>query len=129
MSSIITHARRITSDHFEPEAALDPVEQRKLRGHLDQIDYTTFAANREIIGRALEHAEMANFERLAICAAHARAQWVAAALEIAQSAHTLTSEEVLRLQILRTAYDELAEAYEAMRRMVERGYLSTAPKT
>ncbi len=26
-------------DHFEPEAFLDPVVQRKLRGHLEQFEY------------------------------------------------------------------------------------------
>ena len=35
----------------------------------------------------------------------------------------MSAEEVSRLQLLRTAYEELSEAYEAMRRMVERGYL------
>lgn len=103
---------------------LDPQEQRRLRGHLDQIDYAAFAANREIIGKTLGGVDMAKFERLAICAAHARAEWVSAALAITEKTHTLSAEEVARLDTLRTAYDELAEAYEAMRRMVERGYLS-----
>ena len=66
-------------DHFEPEAFLDPVEQRKLRGHLEQIDYVAFAANRELLGQALGPVGTAVFQRLAVAAAQARAQWVSAA--------------------------------------------------
>ena len=103
---------------------LDPQEQRHLRGHLDQIDYAAFAANREVIGKALGAVDMAKFQRMAICAAHARAEWVAAALAISEHTHAPSQDEVAQLNTLRSAYDELAEAYEAMRRMVERGYLS-----
>jgi len=39
MSSTVTNTLRARSDRFEPEVELDPAEQRKLRGHLDQIDY------------------------------------------------------------------------------------------
>ena len=44
-------------------------------------------------------------------------------MSAARSRSPLSTEEVSRLQMLRTAYEELSEAYEAMRRMVERGYL------
>jgi hypothetical protein len=124
MSTIVTNSRRAVQDHFEPEAMLDPQEQRRLRGHLDQIDYAAFAANREVIGKTLGATDMAKFERLAVCAAHARAEWVGAALAATEHTHTPSDAEVARLAALRSAYDELAEAYEAMRRMVERGYLS-----
>lgn len=103
---------------------LDPQEQRRLRGHLDQIDFAAFAANREIIAKTLGGADMGKFERLAVCAAHARAEWVAAALAISETTHAPSAEEVAQLHALRCAYDELAESYEALRRMVERGYLS-----
>lgn len=128
MSSIVTNTRRITSEHFEPEAAHDPQEQRKLRGYLHQIDYATFAANQAVIGATLGQTDLIKFEHLAICTAHARAEWVAAALEMTERTHTLAAEETARLATLRNTYEELTEAYEAMRRMVERGYLSYAPK-
>jgi hypothetical protein len=81
-----------------------------------------------VIAKALGQTDLEKFERLAICAAHARAEWVAAALELSEKPHSLTADEASRLTTLRHAYDELTEAYEAMRRMVERGYLSYAPK-
>jgi hypothetical protein len=35
----------------------------------------------------------------------------------------------VRLAELRTRYEELASAYEALRRMVERGYISYNPQS
>ena len=39
--------KRQSHDHFEPQDDSDPAAQRRLRGHLEQIDYTAFASNRE----------------------------------------------------------------------------------
>ena len=94
MSSVRTsNYRRTAADHFEPEESLDPLAQKKLRGQLEQIDYTAFAANREVIGRILGHTDAIKFQQLGTAAAMARAKWAA----------------------------------EAMRRMVERGYLTYQP--
>lgn len=128
MSSIVTNTARIRSEHFEPEPALDPAEQRRLRGHLEQIDYAAYAANQAVVAQALGRTELAKFERLAIAAANARARWVAAAIAMTEASSTLTAEQVTQLSTLRHAYEELTEAYEALRRMVERGYLGYEPK-
>jgi hypothetical protein len=122
-SIVITSTRSRGADHFEPEAALDPQEQRKLPGYLGQIDYAAFAANQEVVAKALGHVDLGKFQRLAIAAAHARAHWVAAALAMTESGQTPTADQVNDLAALRRAFDELADVYEAMRRMVERGYL------
>ncbi|MDZ4320709.1 MAG: hypothetical protein U1A07_18010 [Phenylobacterium sp.] len=70
----------------------DPHEQRRLRGQLEQIDYAAYVANKELIGQALTGLDAASLQKLAV------------------------------LTAARTAFDELAEVYEALRRMVERGY-------
>ncbi len=129
MSSIVTNTARIRSEHFEPEPALDPAEQRRLRGHLEQIDFTAYAANQAVVAQALGRIELAKFERLAIAAATARARWVSAAAAMAEASSTITDDQVRQLSSLRQAYEELTEAYEALRRMVERGYLGYEPKT
>ena len=116
--------RRPGADHFEPEISDDPQVQRRLRGQLEQIDYTAFASNREILGQALGAVDTQKFQRMAVAAACARAAWVGGAMAAAEAGHALTPEQVARLEHLRTAYNELTEAYEALRRMVERGYLS-----
>ena len=119
--------RRSSGDHFEPQVSDDPQVQRRLRGQLEQIDYTAFASNREVLGQALGAADAQKFNKMAVAVACARAQWVAEAMATADAAHALTTDQVTRLTHLRSAYEELAEAYEALRRMVERGYLAYRP--
>lgn len=110
--------------HFEPQEVTDPAAQRRLRGQLEHIDYTAFASNREVIGHVLGHADQARFQRLAVAVAQARAQWLSEALKLSEVPRAITAEETAKLARLRGAFDELAEAYEALRRTVERGYLS-----
>jgi hypothetical protein len=123
MASIVTSSTRQRQDHFEPEAVLDPQEQRKLRGHLEQIDFAAFAANREVLSKTFGSTDLATFQRLAVSAAQARAQWVGAAVAVTKGDHAPNPEQVARLTALRQSYEELTAAYEALRRMVERGYL------
>jgi hypothetical protein len=122
--STLSSYRRTVSDHFEPEQDLDPHAQRKLRGQLEQIDYIAFASNKEMISQALGAADAVKFQRVAVATANARTRWVAEALAATEASHTLSPEQVSRLSSLRGAYEELLAVYEAMRRMVERGYFS-----
>lgn len=127
MSSRASSYRRHATDHFEPQDDTDPAAQRRMRGQLEHIDFTAFASNREVIGAALGHADASKFQRLAVVAAHARAIWVAEALAMTESPGGLEPRQAQRLADLRTNYEELTEAYEALRRMVERGYLAYRP--
>lgn len=125
MASILTsNFRRNALDHFEPDPDSDIQGQRRLRGLLEQIDYTAYAANREILAQTLGPTGLAKFQHLAIAAAGARASWIKEALSLATQGQALAADQVARLSALRTTYEELTEAYEAMRRMVERGYLA-----
>ena len=123
MSLIRTSSTRRAADHFEPEIA-DPLAQKRLRGHLEQIDYTAYAANVAAVPVVVGEADASRFQRLAVAAAQARALWVAEALSMAETAGgALSAAQSAKLSALRTAYEELTEAYEALRRMVERGYI------
>jgi len=117
----------VVSDHFEPQDESDPAAHRRLRGLLEQIDYTAFASNREVVAQMLGPVDVAKFQRLALAAAHARAAWVAEGLALAGRSHLMSPEQTGRLAQLRATYEELTEVYEAMRRMVERGYLHCSP--
>jgi hypothetical protein len=108
---------------------MDLAAQRRLRGQLEHIDYTVFASNREVIQAALGGADAEKFQRLAVAAALARAQWVKEALVVAENPTGLETRQIVRLAELRTRYEELASAYEALRRMVERGYISYNPQS
>ncbi|MGR4867132.1 hypothetical protein [Caulobacter sp. LARHSG274] len=123
MSSTMTSSFRRSHDHFEPQD-LDPQTQRRRRGQLEQIDYTAFASNTAVIAQVVGQSDSGKFQRLAVAAAHARARWVAEAVAMTEAHVALTAEQTARLAALRSAYEELAEVYEAMRRMVERGYLT-----
>lgn len=119
-----THAGYVRlDDHFQPDESLDPAAQRRLRGQLDQIDYTAFACNKKVAGRVLGRLPATAFESLATAAATARAQWIAEAMAIAGHAREVQPQYVDRLNTLRRGYEELRDAYEGARRMVERGYL------
>ena len=123
MSTIQTSSYRRLRDHFEPHD-IYPQEQRRLRCLLEQIDYSAFVANREVIGHALPKLDAPMFQRLAVLTATARAKWVSEALRQSESGAPSTPDQIARLTAARTAYEELAEAYEGLRRMVERGYLT-----
>jgi hypothetical protein len=126
MSSTRTNTRRIVGDHFEPDETMDPKAQRQLRGYLEQIDYTAYAANRTVMGAALASVDAKKFERVALATAQARARWVATGIAAGDPGRALTPEQIEELARLRSGYEELAEVYEAMRRMVERGYIELA---
>ena len=123
MSSILTASTRRSRDHFEPQDS-DPQEQRRLRGLLEQIDYTAFISNREVIAASLSIIDAAMFQRLAVSVATARTKWVSEALRLSESGSPVTPDQTARLTAFRSAYEELSEAYEGLRRMVERGYLT-----
>lgn len=124
MSKSVTSSHRRMSDHFEPDLVQDPGEQRKLRGYLEQIDYTVSAANQAVIQKSIHHVSLEDFRSLALAAAKARTAWVQTAIELTKTSVPMSPESLARLSHLRGIYDELSEAYEAMRRMVERGYLA-----
>lgn len=124
MSSIRTQSYRRALDHFEPEEDSDPQAQRRLRGQLEQIDYIAFAANREVLGAMLGAADAGKFQRLAVATSHARARWLAQALALAEKGPAVSPAEAEGLAGLRAAFEELAEAYEGLRRLVERSHIA-----
>jgi hypothetical protein len=128
MSITRTANYRRSLDNFEPEDVSDPQAQRRMRGHLEQIDYTAYAANVAVIPPLVGEADATRFQRLAVAAAQARAQWVAEALAMTESpGAVLSPAQTARLAGLRQAHEELTDAYEGLRRMIERGYVSYKP--
>jgi len=122
--SRVTHSRRTSSDHFEPDDNVDAKTKRQLHGHLEQIDYTAYAANRRVLSGTLAHVDAEKLQRLASAAALARTRWVVAGMSLADVDAFPTPQQIKTLSELREAYGELTEVYEGLRRMVERGYLT-----
>jgi hypothetical protein len=123
---VTTRRGRAVGDYFEPDEASDPHHQRQLRGQLEEIDYAAYDANRKIIGGAIDKIDVQQFQRLGLAAAQARARWIATALATTEQARTPTPDQIDELRNLRLTFEELTEAYDGMRRMVERGYLAYA---
>jgi hypothetical protein len=117
-------AHRGNLDHFEPENSQDAGDQRRLRGHLEQIDFAAFAANKAVMAHDLGPLSLDALQRLAVAAANARAQWLKLALDGAATGRPLSREEIDQLAGRRAAFDELCEAYNGLRRTIERGYVS-----
>ena len=122
--TIASTYRRAAHEHFEPGDDLDPHAQRRLRGQLEQIDYTAYAANREVVNAMLGPTDAPKFQKLGVAAAQARARWVAAALAATETGQPPSHDQIEKIARLRFAFEELTEAYDAMRRMVERGYIT-----
>jgi hypothetical protein len=116
--------RRVALDHFEPDVDSDPHAQRRLRGQLEKIDYTVFTHNRDILGQSLQFADETRFKHLAQATAAARATWMVKSLALTEGGRLPSPEQVAQLAVLRSAYEELAAAYEGLRRLVERGYIA-----
>jgi hypothetical protein len=124
MSSRMTNSRRTVLDHFEPDEHVDPKAQRQLRGQLEQIDYTAYAANKEVLAAVIGRADAGKFAYLGLATAQARAKWAAYALAATDGGKSPSAQHIEELARLRSAFEELSEAYDALRRMVERGYLA-----
>ena len=122
--SRVTVSKRTASDHFEPDEDIDPKAQRQLRGHLEQIDYAAYAANRRVLSSTVVSIDAEKLQKLAAAAALARTRWVVAGLAVAEADPFPNTQQLKTLADLREAYAELTEVYEGLRRMVERGYLS-----
>ncbi len=63
MSTKVSSFKRYSQDHFVPDVSEDTNAQRRLRGQLEQIDYTAYASNREVVNAILGHADTQKFQR------------------------------------------------------------------
>jgi len=104
---------------------MDPAAQKRLRGRLEKLDYTAYASNCAVVGQTLGPVGEESIQRLAVAAATARADWIRAAFELADAHGSPAGEAVASLARRRAAFEELAAAYEGVRRLIERGYLPT----
>jgi hypothetical protein len=111
-------------DHLMSDEMLDREARKALTKFTEGLDVAIFEANREIISQKLGELRRESFLRLAVKVAEARAEYTRTALELARHEGLPNPAEIARLRELRTTYDELVAAFDAMERIVERGYLS-----
>jgi len=111
-------------DRLIGQDLLDRNARRKLAGFLEQIEVAIFTANREVIHRAVPELDREAFVRLAVVVAEARASYIKLALELCKQGHVPPAARLGDLKAARETYDELSHAFEAMQRVVKRGYSS-----
>jgi hypothetical protein len=122
MSGVVGICHFGMSSVVESAELLDPKTRKALKAALQQMDLAVYAANREIIGRVLPDLGPEDVVRFATVVAERRAQYVKEALRLTHVTRNPSPAEIAALGALRTGYEELSHAFDAIRRLIERGY-------
>ena len=90
------------------------------RRFLEEVEMAVRAANQEIIHEHISNLTRENFHRLAVVVAKKRAEYLDAVMKMdwAENRNALTN-----LRQLREDFDEATQAFDAMQRTIERGYV------
>jgi hypothetical protein len=115
-------SRRV--DHLMSDEMLDRDVRKALTKFTEGLEVAIFEANKEIMSRKLGVVQRESFLRLAVKVAESRADYVRLALEMAKGEGLPQPPDVDRLTASRVTYEELVAAFEAMERIIERGYIS-----
>jgi hypothetical protein len=99
----------------------DAVLLRRQRKFIEEIERNIRAANREILHEKIPELDRERFVRLALLVARLRASYLQAAL--AADAEADAPSWVKRLREHREAYEEARDAFDALQRTIERGYV------
>jgi hypothetical protein len=108
-------------DHLVSKDMLDRDVARKLQKFLEEIEMAIFSANREVLHKAVPELNRESFMAFAVRVAEARARYVKIALELSAKPNP-SPEDIARLKVARETNDELLHAFEATKRIIERGY-------
>ncbi len=102
----------------------DSARLRKQQRFLHEVEVVIRDANRAAIHERIPDLDRQRFVAFATFVAHLRADYLAAALEAQHaSAAGGAGEAMARLRARHVAYDEARDAFAALERAVERGYV------
>lgn len=118
---ILGYGKTEKIDHLVTKEMLDRDTHRKLQKFLEEIEMAIFSANREVLKKAVPELTREAFMAFAVRVAEARARYLKIALELSGNANP-SPEDIARLKSAREANDELLHAFEATKRVIERGY-------
>lgn len=122
---IIGYGKDNKVDHLVSKDMLDRESARKLQKFLEEIEMGIFNANREVIRKAVPELNRDSFMAFAVRVAEARARYVKTALELSGTPNP-SAADIARLKAAREASDEMVHAFEATKRLIERGYTVVA---
>jgi hypothetical protein len=118
---ILGYAKTEKVDHLVSKDMLDRESARKLQKFLEEIEMAIFSANREVMKKAVPELNRDSFMAFAVRVAEARARYVKIALELSTNTNP-SPEDIARLKAAREANDEMLHAFDATKRVIERGY-------
>lgn len=118
---ILGYGKTEKVDHFVTKDMLDRESQRKLQKFLEDVEMSIFTANREVMKKAVPELTRESFVAFSVRVAEARARYIKIALELSAKANP-TPDDIAHLRKAREANDELLQAFEATKRVIERGY-------
>ena len=118
----VTKGKGITMADFSG----DPEQMRAYRRFIEEIEMALRAANREIIGKQIPELNKESFIRLAVSVAKLRADYLKAVLALNWEEEGI---DIAAVQGKRTIYEEASKAFEALERIIERGYVDIADGT
>ena len=114
-------------DHLMTREMLDKRALHALAAFRDEVEMAIFSANTEIIGRETPNLTRDTFLKLAVAVAEARARYIKVAVEVAGMAGKKPPREMIdALAEARRTYDEITHAFQAVERVIERGYIPVA---
>ena len=109
-------------DRLSTSDELDRQNRHALMAFKQELDAVIMTANQQVLKRKLPDLDRESMTRLAVRVAELRGTYLAAALQIAEAEGTPNTTAVDDLRMHRFAYDEMREAFEALQRVIERGY-------
>lgn len=117
MSSSSTHS----DDYY------DLVAQRRF---LDEVENGIRMVNRELLHEGIPDITQDRFLKFAVMVSRLRASYLAAAFELVDAgAHIPDDTVIAQLRSKREKYDEAVQAFDALRRAIERGYVDVSKAT
>ena len=93
------------------------------RQFLEQLNLSVAVANREVIHKQIPNLNQGTFQQLAVMVAKSRAEYLDAAIKLANSPGSCDGDCLADLKRKREVYDEGRAAFEALERAIERGYV------
>lgn len=104
-----------------PEMA-DSAERQRVRHFLDSMQTAILEANCLVMSQTLQGLNRDTLLRMAVRVAELRADYIRLGMDVASRQHP-DAEALLDLKRRREAYQEMAQAFEAAERVIERGYI------
>ncbi|MBI3498427.1 MAG: hypothetical protein HY058_14090 [Proteobacteria bacterium] len=110
-------------DQFMTQDMLDKNSRKELSQQLLEIEKVIFETNQRLMQEKVPALDSDSFIRFSHLVAETRANYIRMALEVSKLAHQPEAAVVDQLRRQRITYEELLSAFEAMQRVLERGYV------